>query len=140
MVLSRKIFIDSSVLYSFIDRADSNHSNSVKTIEQLSLQEVSLYTSLQTIQDTFNAIKNQLGSTLSYDFLEVITNSNIEILFPQKSDLITAYRIIKSNRTKQLSLKEVLTAVLMQKRGISRILTYTYWPNILGSESYFYRV
>jgi predicted nucleic acid-binding protein len=140
MAVSRKVFIDSSVLYSFIDRADANHAQTVKTIEQLSLQEIALFTSLQAIQDTFNAVNRQLGSTLGYDFLEVITQSNIEILFPQKSDLITAHRIMKTNRMKQMSLKDVITAVLMQKKGIVRILTYTYWPNILGSESYFYRV
>ncbi len=133
---SKKIFLDSSVLYAFIDRADTNHNQALKIIEQLSLQGVYLYTSIQAIQETYAAISQHLGAALSVEFLSTILESNIEILQPQKSDLSSALKIIKANRDKSINLRETLTATLMQKKGIITILTFTYWPNILGSKSY----
>ena len=48
---SKKVFIDSSVLYAFVDRANPDHVQSVKILEQLSLQGSQLYTSIQTVID-----------------------------------------------------------------------------------------
>lgn len=132
----RKIFIDASALYPFVDRSDPNHIQSVKAIEQLSLQGVSLYTSVQSVQETHSAISSQLGATLGFDFLQAILESNIEILYPQKSDLVAAFKLIKLNRNRELTLKESLTAVLMQRKNISQIITFAYWQNLLGSQKY----
>jgi len=136
---SKKIFIESSVLYAFVDRASSDHTQSVRLLDQLSLQGTHLYTSIQSVMDTNNAINNQLGATLSLDFLQSMTESTIEILYPQKADFIAAFKLLRLNRYKQISLKEALISVLMQKKGISQILTFAYWHNLLGSLSYLSR-
>src|SRR5437868_5471893 len=128
-----KVFLDSSALYAFIDRADPNHLYSSKLFEHFSLQRVSIYTSIQVVQDVFTAINNQLGNTISFEFLQAMSESDIEILYLQKADFLAAFRLIKLNRNKQISLKEALTATIMQKKGITQILTFTYWPNLLGS-------
>jgi predicted nucleic acid-binding protein len=138
-VASKKIFVDSSVLYAFVDRANADHIQAVKLFDQLSLQGTALFTSIQSIVDTNNAINNQLGATLSHDFLQAMTESSLEILYPQKADFIAAYKLIKLNRYKQIGLKEAINSVLMQKKGISQILTFSYWHNLLGSQSYLAR-
>lgn len=133
---SKKIFIDSSALYAFVDRADPNHAQSGKIIEQLSLNNMHLYTSIQSITDTYTTLDKQLGNTLSLEFLEATIKSTMEIIYPQKADLISAYKLIRLNRNKQVALKEALNAVLMQKKSIGLILTFKYWQNLLGSTSY----
>jgi len=133
---SRKIYIDASVFYAFTDRADPNHQQAVKTMETLALQGVSLYTSPQTMHDAYTAINNQLGSALGFDFLQSLFESSVEILCPQKADLISAFRLLRTNREKRIGFKEALRAVLMQKKGISLIFTFTFWHNLLGTESY----
>lgn len=135
-----KVYLDASALYAFIDRADPNHMVSGKLLEQFSLQSVNIYTSIQVVIDVFTVINNQLGTTISFEFLQAMTESNIEILYPQKADFIGAFRLIKLNRNKQISLKEALAATLMQKRGILQIVTFTYWPNLLGSQPYLARM
>ncbi len=136
---SKKIYIDATVLYSFIDRADVNHTISVKIIEQLSLQGTLLFTSVQAIQDTYSTISHQLGTTISQEFLQAMLESNIEIIYPQKADLNSAFKLIKFNPNKQVTLKESIIATIMQKRGITQILIFTYWNNLLGSVSYLSR-
>ncbi len=130
---SKKLFIDSSIFVAFIDRADANHQKATKALENLSLRQFQLYTSLHTITDTYALLTRELGLSLALEFLQSSLQSDIEILFPQKADLITANRILKTNRERQISLREVLNATLMQKRDIGQILTFTYWYNLFGT-------
>lgn len=140
MATSRKIFIDASVLYAFIDRSDANHDHAAKALQQFSQTNIQLYTSVQAIQDAYSAISKQLGAVLGEEFLKATLESNMEVIFPQRSDLVSSYKLIKLNSTKQINIKEAMTATLMQKRGISQIFTFTYWQNLLGSVSYISRV
>lgn len=133
----RKIFIDASVIYAFIDRADPNHLQISKVIEQLSLQGVSLFTAFHSVQDAYAAINRQMGTTVGSEFLQVMTESSIEILYPQKNDFNAAVKLIKLNRNRPFSFKEAISAILMQKKGVGRILTLNVWQNLLGTESYF---
>lgn len=134
MVLqSKKIFVDSSVLIGFVDRADHNHIKAVKALENLAKQIFHLYTSSQNITEVYITLAKETGISVALDFLQAILQSDIEILFPQKADLITIHRMLRSNRDRQLTFLEVLNATLMQRRGITQILTFTYWHNLFGS-------
>jgi len=136
---ARKIFVDGTVLYAFTDRADANHIQAVKVIEQLSLQGVQLFTSFQVIQDVYSAINRQLGTTIGYDFLQAMIDSGIEILYPQRSDLVSTYKLIRSNSNRQVSFREAMNATLMSKKNVIKILTFTNWNNLLGTEPFLQR-
>lgn len=133
MVAQRKIFIDSSVLIAFVDRTNINHSKAVKTIENLARLGYQVYTSSQNVNEIYATLARETGISLALEFLQAILQSDIEILFPQKVDYITANRMLASNRDRQLTLREVLNATLMQRKGIIQILTFTYWHNLFGS-------
>lgn len=130
---SRKIFIDSSVLIGFIDRANIDHAKAVKIIENLAKMGHPLYTSSINLSEVYAILARETGMSVALDFFQAILQSDIEVLFPQKADFITAYRMLKNNRDRQLTLREVLNATLMQKKGISQIITFTYWHNLFGS-------
>lgn len=132
-IQSRKIFVDSSLLIGFIDRADTNHPKAIKAMENLARLKYQSYTSIQNINEVYAALARETGISVALDFLQAILQSDMEILFPQKADLITAHRMLRSNRERQLTLREVLNATLMQRRGIVQILTFTYWHNLFGS-------
>ncbi|MDO8619452.1 MAG: PIN domain-containing protein [Candidatus Daviesbacteria bacterium] len=130
---SRKIFIDSSILIAFIDRGNSNHLKSSKAMEDLASIGYRLYTSSQVVTDSYTLLSNEVGTTVALEFLQTMLQSSIEILFPQKADFITAHRILRVNRDRQIPLTEALNATLMQKRGIVQILTFTHWHNLFGT-------
>lgn len=132
-LISRKIFIDSSVLISFIDRADVNHPKAVKALENLARLGYHLYTSSTNIGEVYAAVSREISTSVALDFLQASLQSGMEILFPQKADLITVHRMLRSNRERQLNFRETLNATLMQKRGIVQILTFTYWHNLFGT-------
>jgi len=130
---ARKIFIDSSVLVAFVDRADSNHIKASKIMSDLATMGYQPYTSLQIVTESYVVLAREIGISIGSEFLQSMLQSNIEILFPQKADLITAHRMLRVNRDRQISLRETLNATLMQKRGIIQILTFTYWHNLFGT-------
>jgi predicted nucleic acid-binding protein len=131
--ISKKIFIDTSVLIAFVDRADNNHPKAVKAFEILATQKYHLFTSSQNIADAYAAISREDGTSVALDFLRSVLSSNIEIAFPQKNDYLSIYRMLKQNRERQLTFREVINATQMQKRGIIQILTFTYWHNLFGT-------
>lgn len=132
-IQSKKIFIDSSVFVSFIDRADSNHQKAVQSLESLARLGYQLYTSYQNIAETYAALSREIGQSVALDFLQASLQSDMEILFPQKADIITTHRMLRSNRDRQITLRETMNATLMQKKGIMQILSFSYWHNLFGT-------
>lgn len=132
-IQSRKIFVDSSILVPFVDRGDINHQKAVKSMENLARLHYQLYTSQQNIAETYAALSRETGISVALDFLQAALQSDMEIIFPQKADLITTHRMLRSNRDRQITLREALNATLMQRRGITQILTFTYWHNLFGT-------
>ena len=130
---SRKIFIDISIFIAFIDRGAPNHLKATKAIEDLASIGYRIYTSAQVITDSYDLLNRDVGTTVALEFLQTILQNGIEILFPQKADLITAHRILRVNKDKQISINEALNATLVQKRGIAQILTFSYWHNLFGT-------
>lgn len=130
---TRKIFIDSSILIAFIDRGTPNHSKASKALEDLASIGYRLYTSSQVVTDSYDLLSRDCGNTVGLEFLQTILQSSIEILFPQRADLITAQRILNVNRDRQILLSEALNATLMQKRGIVQVLTFNYWNKLFGT-------
>lgn len=133
-VPKQKVFLDSTILIAFIDRADKNHPRSLKIMENLAKLNYHLYTSLQNIIDCYSLFSQETGISVAQDFLQAVIESNIEILFPQKGDLISAQRVLRSNREQQISLREALNATLMEKKGIYQIITFAYWHNLFGTQ------
>ncbi len=131
---SPKIFIDSSLFLAFIDRTDLNHQKAATVFDFLARQRYRVYTSSLVFWFTFQRLEKELGTTISYDFLQAILESSIEIVFPQKTDLIFIYRFLRNNQTKQISLSDIANARIMEKLSISTILTFDNWSNLLGTK------
>lgn len=132
-IQTKKIFIDSSILLAFIDRTDPNHEKSSLNFNNIARSGFRIYTSYQNIADTYATLGREIGISLALEFLQSSLQSDIEIIFPQKADLIAAHRILRANRDRQITLREALNATLMQKKGIAQVLTFTYWHNLFGT-------
>lgn len=130
---SRKIFVDASIFVSFIDRADDNHTRAIKSMETLARMRYQLYTSSLVVNDVFILVNREISPSVALDFLQGIIRSDIEIIFPQKADLVAVHRMLRSNKERQIPFKEVMNATLMQRKNINQILTFNYWHNLFGS-------
>ncbi|EKD91298.1 MAG: hypothetical protein ACD_30C00027G0001, partial [uncultured bacterium] len=116
-------------------RGSPNHLKASKAIEDLARIGYRLYTSPQVVTDSYDLLYREVGTTVALEFLQAMLQTGIEILFPQRADIITAHRILSVNRDRQIPLSEALNATLMQKRGITQILTFSYWNNLFGTHA-----
>lgn len=133
MAVSHKIFLDSSIFLSFIDRTHFHHQKTVNLLAFLAKQDYQVYTSSLVVYQSFSLIERDLGLSLSQDFLRAILDSAINILYISESEFLFAFRFLKTTAQRPLSLIEITTARLMEKHGITHILTFDYWHNIAGT-------
>jgi predicted nucleic acid-binding protein len=130
---SRKIFIDTSLLTAFVDRGNARHLRAAKSLEVTASIGYRIYTTPAIINEAYEELRRQVGTTVALEFLQTVLQSGIEVIFLQKMDLNAAYRILKVNRTEPISLTEALTAALMQRKGITQIMTFRPWHNLFGT-------
>lgn len=130
---SKKIFIESSLFLAFIDRANLNHAKAGEMFEFLGRHKYQLFTSNIVVLQTFNAIERDLGTTIAKDFLQAMIETNIQTLYSSEADLLAAFRYLRANTGRQNSLSSIINANLMQKHGVNSILTFDFWPNIMGT-------
>lgn len=129
---SKKIFIEASVFPAFIDRVNPNHAKASKIFEVLGRNKYQVFTSGMVVIQTFNALERDLGETLARDFLKAMLETNIQILYTNEPDLLAAFRYLKANPGRQISLSSIINANLIQRHGINSVLTFDFWPNIMG--------
>lgn len=127
---STKVFLDTSFFVSFIDRVDLNHNRTVATFNNLGSGNFRLYTSSVTVLNVFNRLEKELGSVIAHDFLQAILESDIQIIYPEQTDIIASFRFIKSSTQRKASLSEILNIHLMERNGIAQVLTYDLWHNL----------
>lgn len=132
---SHKVFIDSSTFIAFTDRADVNHAKALRAMENMARLNYFVYTSGNNIQETYNALSRELGVSIGLEFLKASLESDMEILYLQKGDLASAYKLVASNTERQVGLREALNATLMQRHGIPRVVTFLYWHNFFGTST-----
>lgn len=133
MAIAQKLFIDSTVFLAFIDRANANHAKTIQIFEILEKNHFKLYTSILVLITTFGRIERDLGGSIAVEFLQAILESNIAVLYPSKQELVHAFRFFKNNSRSQVSMLEIINSKLMDKQGISSILTYDMWRNSMGT-------
>lgn len=116
----------------FIDRVNPNHAKASKIFELLGRDKYQVFTSGMVVIQTFNDLERDLGETLAHDFLQAMLETDIQILYTNRSDLLAAFRYLKANPGRQISLSSVINANLIQRHGINSVLTFGFWPNVMG--------
>ncbi len=133
MAAPQKLFIDSSFFLAFIDRANQNHIKTVGIFDILEKNHYKLYTSMLVVITTFGRLERDLGGVIAVEFLQVMLESSISVLYPTKQEMVHAYRFFKNNSSSQISMLEVINSKLMDKTGINQIATYDLWRNTMGT-------
>ncbi len=116
-----------------INRADLNHRKSVLVFETIPNLGYQAFTSLSVVLATYFRLDREISSKIANDFLQMILESNIDILFPSRTELMTVMRYCKANTSKSASISEITISVLMEKRSVRQIFTFDFWHNTLGT-------
>lgn len=136
-MVSKKVYIAADGFVAFIDRAHRNHVHTSAFFRYYAQEHFQLYTTVVSINDAYNTIYNTISPSLARDFLRSMALSNINVLYPETSDLKTAIKTLEQSTSVDLTFSKALTAVICNKRSIPQVCTFEYLPSLFGIQVFY---
>lgn len=133
---NKKIFLDSSILEAFIDRANTNHLRGLDLMNKLAKNGCFVFTSVLSVEETYTILERRVSSVVAYEFLQALIESHIEVLFPTKLEIHSLYKLMLESKDKSITFRMGVNVVLMKKFGINYIATFGFWNNLSGIMQY----
>lgn len=134
---SKKVYLTPSLFLAFIDRADPKHEQAYAFFRYFGLEHYMLYTDIESISQTSMAIYQDISPSLAKDFLRTILLSDINIIYPEESDMKAAIKALVNFGSTDLSFPDALIAVLANKKEIEHICTFVYLHALFGQSVFF---
>lgn len=129
---SKKVFLAADVFFAFVDRAHAKHEQASAYIRYFAQEEYFLFTDIVSLNLVYEQIYKDISASLAKDFMKTISLSNINIIFPDESDLKTTYKTLQLSNSTELTFIKALASVLAEKRNIGQICTFEYLQPLFG--------
>lgn len=136
-MISKKVYIAADGFAAFIDRAHSKHVHTTAFFRYFAQEHFQLYTTVVSVNDTYTAIYNTISPSLARDYLRAMTLSNINVIYPENSDMKAAIKTIEQSTSVDLTFSKALTAVVCNKRSIPQVCTFEYLPSLFGIQTFY---
>lgn len=137
MAVSKKVYLAQSTFYSFIDRVHPKHYYAQAFFRYFAQEEYALFTDTETIIQAYDRIYKDISPSLGRDFLKTIFLSNINIIYPDESDIKAALKTLVNYQSTELTFADALMAVLANRRGVTQIATFDYLHPLFGLSAFF---
>jgi len=113
---SKKVFLEKDVLYAFINRADPRHQEAAAYFRYFAGEKFQVFT--------------------SYTVIEEVSLSNLNILYPNESDLKASLKTLINYQSTELTFREAQTSVLANRNNIQQIATFGYLHQLFGLSAF----
>jgi predicted nucleic acid-binding protein len=137
MAVSKKIYLSQSAFCSFIDRVHPKHYYSQAFFRYFGQEEYALFTDTITLNQAYNHIYKEISPSLARDFLKTIFLSNINIIYPDQSDIKAALKTLVGYQSSELTFPDSIMSVLANRRGVTQIATFDYLHPLFGLSAFF---
>lgn len=131
-MISKKVYVAPSAFYALIDRAHPKHDQSAAFFRFCAEQQYMLFTDTNTLTEVYNHIYMEISPSLSKDFLRTIFLGNINIIYPEESDIKAALKTLINYQSTELTFSQSLRAVLANRRGVTQVFTFDYLHPLFG--------
>lgn len=123
-----KIFVDTSALYSLMDRSDNNHLIAGALWERVLMDGHELITTNYIMVETFALVQNRLGISAAQDLQGDIAPL-LDVEWVGRELHQTGIAAVLTANRRQLSLVDCISFVICRQRGIDRIFAFDphYW-------------
>lgn len=136
-MLSKKIVIDASVIFAFIDRAHPKHEQAGAYFRYFAQEGYMLFTDENSIIEVYNQMYKDISPSLAKDFLRTLSLSNINIMYSEENEAKAALKALITYQSTDLTYPKALLAVLANKRGIMQICTLEYLHPLFGQTTFY---
>lgn len=137
MSTNKRVYISPSIFYAFIDRVHAKHQQSSAYFRYFASQEYALFVNIIDISEVYSDLCRRMSPSVGKEFLRVLYLSDINIIYPEESDVKLALKTMMNYGNDKLEYSEALRATVSQKRGIHSIATFEYLHSLFGIESFF---
>lgn len=134
---SKRVYISPSVFYAFIDRAHIKHEQASAYFRYFAQNNYALFASIVDITEVYSDLCKRMSPSVGKDFLRSLFLSDINILYPEESEVKLALKTQLNYGNEQLKYPEALRATVAQKRGIQSVATFEFLHSLFGIENFF---
>ncbi len=136
-MISKKVYIESSGFFAFIDRGNPKHEQAAAYFRYFAEEGYALFTDTQTITECYNRIYREISPSLAKDFLRTVFLSDINIIYPEERDIKGALKTLVNFQSTELTFSKAIKAVLANRRGINQIFTFEYLHPLFGQNTFY---
>ena len=136
-MISKKVYVAPSAFYAFVDRAHQKHEQTSAFFRYVAEQGYTLFTDTSSLTETYNRLYKEISPSLAKDFLRTIFLGNINIIYPEESDIKAALKTLINYQSTELNFSQSLRAVLANRRGINQIFTLEYLHPLFGQTVFY---
>lgn len=136
-MVSKKVYLEPSMMCAFIDRAHPKHEQATAFFRFFAQEEYTLFTDSVSVTDSYTTIYRDISPSLAKDFLRTLALSNINVIYPEEADMKAALKAIVNYKSTELTYQKALVSVLANKRGISQIATFDYLHQLFDLQLFF---
>lgn len=137
MATSKKVYIDSSCLIAFIDRANIKYEQATAYFRFFGIEGYQLFTDPHSLMEAYNKIYNDISPSLAKDFMRVMALSTINMIYPEENDHKNALKALVNFKTTNLTYPKALISVLANRRGVPQICSFEYMPLLFGLQLFY---
>jgi predicted nucleic acid-binding protein len=134
---SKKVYIEPSGFFAFINRAHPKHEQASAYFRYFAQEEYTLFTDSHTLTESYNHIYREISPSLAKDFLRTVFLSDINIIYPEERDIKAALKTLVNFQSTELTFSKAIKAVLANRRGISQIFTFEYLHPLFGQSTFY---
>src|SRR5262249_49352600 len=134
---SKKVFIAPDGFVAFIDRAHPKHIHAAAQFRYFAQNNYQVYTTITGLNDAYQIFYNTISPSVARDFLRAIELSNLNLIYPEESDIKRSLRAIATTQSADLTFATVLAATICNKRSIPQVCTFSYFPSLFGLQVFY---
>lgn len=134
---SKKVYLSPSIFCAFIDRAHAKHYYAQAFFRYFGQEEYSLFTDTLSLNQAYNYIYKEISPSVAKDFLKTISLSNVNIIYPEQSDIKAALKTLINYQSSELTFADSVMSVLANRRGVLQIATFDYLHPLFGLSAFF---
>ena len=134
---SKKVFVASDVLYSFVDRANAQYPQAAAYFRYFAQEKYHVYTGYLNVLEAYGQIYSKISPSLAKDFLRALTLSSINVLYPSENDMKAALKTLINYRNADLSFNQSQMAVLANRQSIPQVCTFDYLHPLFGISAFY---
>ena len=134
---SKKVFVASDILYSFVDRGNVHYPESSAYFRYFAQEKYHVYTGYLNVSQTYEQIYTKISPSLAKDFLRGITLSSINILYPTEQEMKAALKALINYRNTDLTFFHSQVAVLCNRNSIPQVCTFEYLHPLFGLTTFY---